>query len=177
MGRRPLPSWSMSSSSWMTWPSSADVRLTKSSTAIRRMGLLILEYYFMPHFILVPQFQTPKAVLSNSGICSLFASRISSIPPTPSQNRSLTVSYTPSLASFFLFTPRSKKSMTKSIASDSVFFSSSPHLQTCPSLYPTLYHHTPFRTPVRLTGLLSTRAIAVLSIMPVILYHTRTLPM
>lgn len=71
--------------------------------------------------------------------------------------------------------------MTKSIASDSVFFSSSPHPQTCPSLYHTLYHHTPLwtalRTAVRLAGLLSIRAIAVLSIIPVILYHTRTLPM
>ena len=71
--------------------------------------------------------------------------------------------------------------MTKSIASDSVFFSSSPHLQTYRNLYHTLYHRTPFwtalRTPVRLTGLLSIRAITVLSIIPVILYHTRTLPM
>ena len=165
----------------MTWPSSADVRLTKSSTAIRRMDLLILEYSFLPLFILVPQFQTPKAVLSNSGICSSFASRISSIPPTP-RNQSLSVSYTTSLASSHPLTPRSKKSMTKSIASDSVFFSSSsPHLQTCPNLYHTLYHRTlpwtALRTPVRLTGLLSIRAIAALSIIPVILYHTRTLPM
>ena len=164
----------------MTWPSSADVRLTKSSTAIRRMDLLILDYSFLPHFILVPQFQTPKAVLSNSGICSSFASRISSIPPTP-RNQSLSVSYTTSLASYHPLTPRSKKSMTKSIASDSVFFSSSPHLQTCPNLYHTLYHRTlpwtALRTPVRLTGLLSIRAITVLSIIPVILYHTRTLPM
>ena len=180
MGRRPLPSWSMSSSSWMTWPSSADVRLTTPSTPIKRMDLFLLEYSFLPHFILVPPLQTPKAVLSNSGICSSFSSRISSIPPAPSRNRSLAVSYTLSLASFLPFTPRSKKSTTKSIASDSVFFSSSPHPQTCQNLYPTLYHHTlpstALRTPARLTGLLSTRTTAVLNIIPVILYHTQTLP-